>query len=540
MTSAGRLSLTVSILLDEGGAFAARQPSPLHDQVASFFDDVAQLDPARFGDACRIVALPDFPRSVRIKVGPKVHWDAENCELAAEVDFALEAPCLAFSYALPDHRAVLSASFDIAYQGGLQDHLSLAAVQDALLLAADNAPDHAGVRLQSAADAAPLGVGDFLRAHLSGGRALTKLRWACVFEDPALFDALHRRDREFDADPAPTDGLVAALAALAHFHGTQTTIDYTRAQIDAWSRAWSACAQALLFMSGFSQGVIDFLRQDVSEVDDGTDPIYPANSDAGRRTHWLLYGNANAIVEVVRASRSAQSGRALVGNCPYLLLVHLLSMDNEALADAHAKEVAAMLASAETAAPKEGTDIDNPQQVIRLGNEMRKLRLKQMDIMSRIERHYHDNVFRYDTESAFFAAVNRVRGIERRRHQLATTTTQLTDTLDQIAKLVAEREQRVLNLSVSALAVLSLFSLLVDVPGKLREWKLLPVPWDDRAHHLSFVVYLLVLALLAFLLWRTVSLLLRLMLRLVDEAHGSERPATLWRQLVAALRRIRR
>ena len=66
-----------------------------------------------------------------------------------------------------------------------------------------------------------------------------------------------------------------------------------------------------------------------------------------------------------------------------------------------------------------------------------------------------------------------------------------------------------------------------------------PWPWR-RSLRARLVAYFLLLSVLAFLLWRTLTLLLRLLLRLVDEAHEGERAGPLWRQLMIALWRQRR
>ena len=132
---AGRLSLTVSMLFEKGAVAAGGAATGLHEKVASFFDDIAELDPVQF-DACRVEALGGFAPRVRLSIAAPIAWQAEDWQLSADAGLVADAPCRAFAYTFPNGRCVLSASFDIGYACGLREHLALCALQDALLRAA--------------------------------------------------------------------------------------------------------------------------------------------------------------------------------------------------------------------------------------------------------------------------------------------------------------------------------------------------------------------------------------------------------------------
>src|SRR6185312_15571530 len=81
---------------------------------------------------------------------------------------------------------------------------------------------------------------------------------------------------------------------------------------------------ALIFLSGFLHNVIDFFQQDESELADGTDPLH---QDA----HFLLYATQESVFEVVDKSGSLERAHDYIGTCPYLFLVHVMALQDEAL-----------------------------------------------------------------------------------------------------------------------------------------------------------------------------------------------------------------
>ncbi|MFD1046649.1 hypothetical protein ACFQ1S_14355 [Kibdelosporangium lantanae] len=149
--------------------------------------------------------------------------------------------------------------------------------------------------------------------------------------------------------------LVAVLADPYFFHllhndnrGVLSKIDPVRPQaVDGRTLVYRGAALdnldpddlAYYFLAGFFQNIIDFLRQDIAEVLDGTDPIYPAAGEQEDPGHVIVYASAGSVFEVVAQSRSLSAGREWIGTCPYLFLVHLMTLHNEDLVRRYEQQV---------------------------------------------------------------------------------------------------------------------------------------------------------------------------------------------------------
>jgi hypothetical protein len=138
-----------------------------------------------------------------------------------------------------------------------------------------------------------------------------------VFDDDYFFSILKNRKtrinnyKSIEPNITEKDGTGDYTGLLEKlFHEKEEKIDYH-------------------FLSGFFQNIIDFMRQDTSEVGDGTDPIYPKSDNDD--THFLLYANQNSIYEIISKSRSLDFGKEWIGTCPYLFLVHIMTFHNESL-----------------------------------------------------------------------------------------------------------------------------------------------------------------------------------------------------------------
>jgi hypothetical protein len=101
------------------------------------------------------------------------------------------------------------------------------------------------------------------------------------------------------------------------------------------------------FLSGYFQNIIDFLRQDTSEVKDGTDPIYPVTGQGDQTSHFVIYASSTSIFEVVSSSRSLEAAHDYIGTCPYLFLVHIMSFHNEVLVRAFERDVGKLVRAME-------------------------------------------------------------------------------------------------------------------------------------------------------------------------------------------------
>ncbi|RLK58498.1 hypothetical protein [Actinokineospora cianjurensis] len=207
---------------------------------------------------------------------------------------------------------------------------------------------------------------------------------------------------------------------------------------------------AYYFLSGFFQNVIDFLRQDISEVQDGTDPIYPPpEADSG---YSIVYASPTSLYQVIAEARSLRQGRPWIGTCPYLFLVHLMTMHNEDLVRRYEQQVRTLithmddvrhLASDEERRRSWRRDWSSDLTFERF----RRFRLDRFD---EIQRHRYFNVLRYDTERAFYEDIERVRGIHQREQYWAEVVTELETTVDDLhsaqKRTVDDKRNRLLGI----------------------------------------------------------------------------------------------
>src|SRR5690606_23309282 len=185
------------------------------------------------------------------------------------------------------------------------------------------------------------------------------------------------------------------------------------------------------FLSGFLQNIIDFLRQDVSEIQDGTDPIYPPAGVEDDDSHFLVYATQSAVYEVVAGSRSLNVGRGWIGTCPYLFLVHLMTLHNEALVQRYEGMVRGLIGELDQRLLEADFDGgDYPAKAAdRAFGLFRRFRLV---TFSQIAKHRYFNVLRYDTERTFYESIERVRGIAQRQDYWAAVVADLEKTLDDV------------------------------------------------------------------------------------------------------------
>ncbi len=294
-------------------------------------------------------------------------------------------------------------------------------------------------------------------------------RVVCLLEDPWFF-ALLSPDirtglRDF-ARPAPARDADAPLHRR-YREGDLTPERLPPAQLDYY------------FLSGFFQNIVDFLRQDVSEIKDGTDPIYPPADQADGDSHFLVYATQSVIYEVVAASRSLEVGRGWIGTCPYLFLVHLMTLHNELLVRRYETMVRALIDRLEgdglldgEAAP--GSGIYATSLAEDAFDAFRRFRI---ETFAGIAKHRYFNVLRYDTERAFYDSVEAVRGIAQREAYWAGVVGELERTIDDLRGNEAKKSERFVGRVLFYVAFLGLLQLvyqLVDagVDGQWLKFKL--------------------------------------------------------------------
>jgi len=138
-----------------------------------------------------------------------------------------------------------------------------------------------------AADEHPLSrVLSIVKRHTSSD--CLAVTWAdvdsgCLFiEDAHLFEQL----QQFSANPDGT----GAYARVTNFHA----------------------------LAGLAQNVLDYDRQDASEVRDSLDPV---QADS----HGLMFCHPRLTLKIVEKSRSFTQGRQTLGTCPYFFLLNLFA-----------------------------------------------------------------------------------------------------------------------------------------------------------------------------------------------------------------------
>lgn len=256
-----------------------------------------------------------------------------------------------------------------------------------------------------------------------------------LLEDPHFFALLGPQVRH--ALPAFAEVATRPADAGGRLYDEATLLAAHPAQLDYF------------FLSGFLQNIVDFLRQDASEVQDGTDPIYPPPDMPDGDSHFLVYATQTSLYEIVAGSRSLNVGRGWIGTCPYLFLVHLMTMHNEALVQRYEGMVRRLIGELDDrlleAVPMEAGSggRDYPAQAADRAFELfRRFRLA---TFSQIAKHRYFNVLRYDTERTFYESIERVRGIAQRQDYWAEVVADLEKTLDDVRQNESQKSDRFLE-----------------------------------------------------------------------------------------------
>jgi len=279
---------------------------------------------------------------------------------------------------------------------------------------------------------AKLGVercGDWWDRFFSRGAGqapqLPDRRILVVLKDPYFFDLLSPAARNgiSDFESLTTSGLSSNRFPVSALNAVDPVkLDY-------------------YFLSGFFQNIIDFLRQDTSEVRDGTDPIYPLAESGEAPDHFVLYATPNSIVEVVSRSRSLETGHEHIGTCPYIFLVHLMTFHNESLSKLFEQKLSQLLERLSASGL-------NSSQFLAMGDSGSKAALSEflefrLKVFEEVQKHTLFNVFRYDTERAFYDQVERVRGTVPRREYWEQVLGRLEKTLEDVRSKIRQESEDV-------------------------------------------------------------------------------------------------
>lgn len=266
---------------------------------------------------------------------------------------------------------------------------------------------------------------------------------------------------------------------------------------------------AYLFLAGFNQNIIDFTNQEASEVLDSLDPIYPNSENQEQEGFFVRYANPRAMITYVSRSRTLEVGNDHVGTCPYALLIHALSMHNEALTRAQEESTFAAI-------DRITAEIESGRDQIENGRTAETDRRDHFETAERLinetriaafhvyERHRYANPFRYDTERDVFDELERLRGTSRLKlayeAALASLEEQIRD-LDRERKAIEDAQVQRQDRKVAALlGTLGIFGV-IQVAFQVDQFARAPQPaeaWLKLVLSLAYCGIPILIALLIF------------------------------------------
>lgn len=223
------------------------------------------------------------------------------------------------------------------------------------------------------------------------------------------------------------------------------------------------------FLSGFTQNVIDFFWQDGLEVYDGAYPLFPEMGQNTQNLGYFLYATASSMYEIVKRSRSLGVGTSWIGTCPYLFLVHITAMHNEWLVQKYEKSVDDVVRSIEKSLEAQSKSMGQDWTILdEILDEMNTFKLR---TFKDVHKHYSFNIFRYDTERAFFQELEQARGTPQRWQYWNRVLEQLKDTIASQRDQMRDGEDRRLNRIVIGISILSIFQLVfMAFDPKFTQW----------------------------------------------------------------------
>ncbi|MEU7787856.1 hypothetical protein [Amycolatopsis sp. NPDC049159] len=476
--------------------------SGLSRAVEPMFDDIADRKRGLFVDDFLIQSGSPHPRrdhrpalsdSIDIGVPSRIAWSTEGSDLCAEFDRPARfegVHCRAFWVAHSNLSLSYHLSFEIPYRHTAADYYALSVLQKVLfpteLVPTTQELDAGSVittsqydprrverslsgyirhrftidvadlfkRILTTSSSAPAkaveGTG-LAHALLDGdtpGGPVANWQPVCVsvLEDAYFFHLLRpdHRDR-----PAGLDAVEPTGADDGFLVYDQCVLD--RCDADDLAR---------YFLSGYFQNVIDFLRQDVAEVLDGTEPVYPLPDTEDDPGSLTLYVSPTAVYEVVDRSRSLSAGRGWIGTCPYLFLVHLMTLHNEDLVRRYEEQVRGLIEHLERVdllgvrVPGRGRPSAHSDETF---NRFREFRLTTFE---EVHRHRYFNILRYSTESAFYEAIEAGRGIHQREQYWAAVVRDVERMETAVDDLRTARQQRADSLRNKLLGAVAVIGIL--------------------------------------------------------------------------------
>ena len=242
------------------------------------------------------------------------------------------------------------------------------------------------------------------------------------------------------------------------------------------------------FLSGFFQNIIDFLNQDLPEIRDGTDPIYPLTKEQQEEAYYVRLANGRAIYQVVERSRSLEVGNEFIGTCPYIFLVHLMALHNEFLVRTYELETTEVqdklsdpgltkYGDLQALLNRRAGQLSKTSELQKVTQLFYAFRYKAFAVY---KKHLYLNTLRYDTERDVFEKLQQIRSTEPRLRRCDDIAAGLDRTIQDIEEDRRYQEQqrraesdRILNFAVFGVALFSAFQVLYVIADKIGELKTL-------------------------------------------------------------------
>jgi hypothetical protein len=481
--------------------------------VEDFLIDTDSIDPAE-GHGPNVCDIVD------IEMPGRVRWSTEGYSLRVDLDEPVRFEhvlCRAFWVAHSNLSLSYHLSFELSYQHKASHYYALSLLQKMFFptegVAVATGPfaislrdqqtseplgDHVRRRFQidavdlfattltaanatpeAASGAAPVGTSPVTKLAGAGlvnvllghqpdppDDVVVEWDWKCVsvLEDPYFFGLLQHDGRSGLDKLDPVEPVTADGGILAYGNDVLDGCDPDHL--------------AYYFLSGFFQNVIDFLRQDISEVQDGTDPIYPPPAIQDDSGYFIVYATPASLYEVVSQSRSLKAGRGWIGTCPYLFLVHLMTLHNEDLVRRYEQQVRGLIDHLEKVRLLGlGDRLGRWRHGWRSGETFDRFRRFRLSAFEEVQRHRYFNVLRYDTERAFYESIEEVRGIRQREQYWAGVVADLETTVDDLRDAQQRHDDRRRNDFLGAVTVIGVLQVAFDLLDYLFEKDVGQIGW---------------------------------------------------------------